>query len=152
MLTRMRSLTAAASEARMGGCDMPVVINSGSGNQGIACSVPLIVYAREMELPDYSLYRALVFSNLLTVYQKQYIGKLSAFCGAVSASCAAGAAITYMVGGDISLIKKTIRIVEARFSASSYVKLPVIYACPPVIACFTLGALIVSPSYIIEIC
>ena len=59
---------------------MPVVINSGSGNQGIACSVPLIVYAREMELPDYVLYRALVFSNLLTVYQKQYIGKLSAFC------------------------------------------------------------------------
>ena len=108
MLTRMRSLTAAASEARMGGCDMPVVINSGSGNQGIACSVPLIVYAREMELPDYSLYRALVFSNLLTVYQKHYIGKLSAFCGAVSASCAAGAAITYMVGGSISQIKKTI--------------------------------------------
>lgn len=62
MLTRMRSLTAAASEARMGGCDMPVVINSGSGKSGIACSVPLIVYAREMELPDYSLYRALVFS------------------------------------------------------------------------------------------
>ena len=63
MLTKMRSLTAAASEARMGGCDMPVVINSGSGNQGIACSVPLIVYAREMELPDYVLYRALVFST-----------------------------------------------------------------------------------------
>ena len=108
MLTKMRSLTAAASEARMGGCDMPVVINSGSGNQGIACSVPLIVYAREMELPDYVLYRALIFSNLLTVYQKQYIGKLSAFCGAVSASCAAGAAITYMVGGELSVIKKTI--------------------------------------------
>lgn len=108
MLTKMRSLTAAASEARMGGCDMPVVINSGSGNQGIACSVPLIVYAREMELPDYVLYRALVFSNLLTVYQKQYIGKLSAFCGAVSASCAAGAGITYMVGGELSVIKKTI--------------------------------------------
>lgn len=108
MLTRMRSLTAAASEARMGGCDMPVIINSGSGNQGIACSVPLIVYAKEMELPEYSLYRALVFSNLLTVYQKLYIGKLSAFCGAVSASCASGAAITYMVGGDISRIKKTI--------------------------------------------
>ena len=99
MLTKMRSLTAAASEARMGGCDMPVVINSGSGNQGIACSVPLIVYAREMELPDYVLYRALVFSNLLTVYQKQYIGKLSAFCGVVSASCAAG---------ELSVIKKTI--------------------------------------------
>lgn len=104
----MRSLTAAASEARMGGCDMPVIINSGSGNQGIACSVPLIVYAREMELPEYSLYRALVFSNLLTIYQKLYIGKLSAFCGAVSASCASGAAITYMVGGDIGRIKKTI--------------------------------------------
>ena len=108
MLTKMRGLTAAASEARMGGCDMPVVINSGSGNQGIACSVPLIVYAREMELPDYVLYRALVFSNLLTVYQKQYIGKLSAFCGAVSASCAAGAGITYMGGGELSVIKKTI--------------------------------------------
>ncbi|MCC8067147.1 MAG: L-serine ammonia-lyase, iron-sulfur-dependent, subunit alpha [Clostridiales bacterium] len=108
MLTRMRSLTAAASEARMGGCDMPVIINSGSGNQGIACSVPLIVYAREMELPEYVLYRGLVFSNLLTVYQKLYIGKLSAFCGAVSASCASGAAITYMVGGSLELIKKTI--------------------------------------------
>ncbi len=108
MLTKMRSLTAAASEARMGGCDMPVIINSGSGNQGIACSVPLIVYAKEMELPQYSLYRALVFSNLLTVYQKLYIGKLSAFCGAVSASCASGAAITYMVGGSIDRIKKTI--------------------------------------------
>ena len=106
--TRACARAAAGSDARMGGCSMPVVINSGSGNQGISCSVPLIVYAREMELPDYSLYRALVFSNLLTVYQKQYIGKLSAFCGAVSASCAAGAAITYMVGGDISLIKKTI--------------------------------------------
>lgn len=108
MLTKMRSLTAAASEARMAGCSMPVIINSGSGNQGIACSVPLIVYAEEMRLPRYSLYRALVFSNLLTVYQKFYIGKLSAFCGAVSASCAAGAAITYMVGGELIQIKKTI--------------------------------------------
>ena len=61
-----------------------------------------------MELPDYVLYRALVFSNLLTVYQKQYIGKLSAFCGAVSASCAAGAGITYMGGGELSVVKKTI--------------------------------------------
>lgn len=108
MLTKMRSLTAAASEARMGGCEMPVIINSGSGNQGIACSVPLIVYAREMELPRETLYRGLVFSNLLTVYQKHYIGKLSAFCGAVSASCAAGAAITYMVGGSLDTIKRTI--------------------------------------------
>lgn len=119
MLTRMRSLTAAASEARMGGCDMPVVINSGSGNQGIACSVPLIVYAREMELPDYSLYRALVFSNLLTVYQKYYIGKLSAFCGAVSASCAAGAAITYMVGEVFPRLKRLSKILWRTFRESS---------------------------------
>ncbi len=108
VLTRMRSLTTAASEARMGGCDMPVIINSGSGNQGIACSVPVIVYAKEMQLPQYRLYRGLIFSNLLTVYQKTYIGKLSAFCGAVSASCAAGAAITYMVGGKLEQIKRTI--------------------------------------------
>ena len=108
ILTKMRSMTAAASEARMGGCDLPVIINSGSGNQGIASSVPLVVYARELELPDYVLYRALVFSNLLTIYQKTYIGKLSAFCGAVSASCASGAAITYMVGGSLDRIKKTI--------------------------------------------
>lgn len=108
VLTQMRSMAAAASEARMGGCDLPVIINSGSGNQGIACSVSVIVYAREMKLPDYILYRALVFSNLLTIYQKMYIGKLSAFCGAVSASCASGAAITYMVGGSLNHIKKTI--------------------------------------------
>ena len=73
-------MAAAGSDARMNGCEQPVVINSGSGNQGIACSVPLIVYAREMELPDYSLYRALVFSNLLTVYQKYYIGKHNISC------------------------------------------------------------------------
>ena len=76
----------------MAGCDMPVIINSGSGNQGIASSVPVIVYARENFLPTEQLYRALAFSGLLTVHQKEYIGKLSAFCGAVSASCAAGAA------------------------------------------------------------
>lgn len=108
VLTQMRSMAAAASEGRMGGCDLPVIINSGSGNQGIACSVPVIVYARELKLPDYVLYRALAFSNLLTIYQKMYIGKLSAFCGAVSASCASGAAITYMVGGSLERIKKTI--------------------------------------------
>lgn len=99
---------AAASEARMAGCDMPVIINSGSGNQGIASSVPVIVYARENFLPTEQLYRALAFSGLLTVHQKEYIGKLSAFCGAVSASCAAGAAITYLAGGDLEQIKATI--------------------------------------------
>lgn len=108
VITRMRAYAAAASEARMDGCDMPVIINSGSGNQGIASSVPVIVYAREMSIPQERLYRALVFSSLLTVYQKEFIGKLSAFCGAVSASCAAGAAITYMVGGTVQQIKDTV--------------------------------------------
>lgn len=107
-ITRMKAFAAAGSEARMGGCDMPVIINSGSGNQGIASSVPVIVYAREKNMPQEKLYRSLVFSSLLTIYQKEFIGKLSAFCGAVSASCAAGAAITYMVGGTARQIKDTI--------------------------------------------
>jgi len=107
-VTRMKAYAAAASEARMAGCDMPVIINSGSGNQGIASSVPVIVYARENNIPRERLYRALAFSALLTVYQKEFIGKLSAFCGAVSASCAAGAAITYICGGTMEQIKGTI--------------------------------------------
>lgn len=107
-LTRMKAYAAAASEARMEGCDMPVIINSGSGNQGIASSVPVIVYARENNIPQEKLYRALAFSSLLTIHQKEFIGKLSAFCGAVSASCASGAAITYLTGGSIEQIKNTI--------------------------------------------
>ena len=87
---------------------MPVIINSGSGNQGIASSVPVIVYAREKNIPTEKLYRALIFSSLLTIYQKEFIGKLSAFCGAVSASCASAAAITYMAGGSLAQIKATI--------------------------------------------
>ena len=108
VITRMKAYAAAASEARMDGCDMPVIINSGSGNQGIASSVPVIVYAREKEYPNEKLYRALVFSGLLTIYQKRFIGKLSAFCGAVSASCASAAAITYLCGGTIEQITATI--------------------------------------------
>lgn len=108
IVTRMKAYAAAASEARMGGCDMPVIINSGSGNQGIASSVPVIVYAREKNIPTERLYRALAFSGLLTIYQKEFIGKLSAFCGAVSASCASAAAITYMTGGTLPQIKATI--------------------------------------------
>ncbi len=108
VVTRMKAYAAAASEARMDGCDMPVIINSGSGNQGIASSVPVIVYAREKAIPKEKLYRALVFSGLLTIYQKEFIGKLSAFCGAVSATCAAGAAITYIDGGTVKQIKDTI--------------------------------------------
>ena len=107
-ITKAKAYTAAASEARMDGCDMPVIITSGSGNQGIASTVPVIVYARELGIADEQLYRCLIFSSLLTVFQKEYLGKLSAFCGAVSASCAAGAAITYMTGGSVQQIKDTI--------------------------------------------
>lgn len=107
-VTRMKAYAAAASEARMDGCDMPVIINSGSGNQGIASSVPVIIYAREHDISREKLYRALAFSALLTVYQKEFIGRLSAFCGAVSATCAAGAAITYLCGGTLKQIKATI--------------------------------------------
>ena len=105
---RAKAKAAAGSDARMNGCELPVIINSGSGNQGIACSVPVIVYAREKAIPQERLYRALAFSSLLTIFQKEFIGRLSAFCGAVSASCAAGAAITYMVGGTVEQIKNTI--------------------------------------------
>lgn len=108
VVTRMKAYAAAASEARMSGCDMPVIINSGSGNQGIASTVPVIVFARENDISQEKLYRALAFSSLLTIHQKDHIGKLSAFCGAVSASCAACAAITYIVGGSVEQIEATI--------------------------------------------
>ncbi len=107
-ITKAKAYTAAASEARMEGCDLPVIITSGSGNQGIASTVPVIVYARERGISEEKLCRCLCFSSLLTVFQKEYLGKLSAFCGAVSASCAAGAAITYMMGGTVQQIKDTI--------------------------------------------
>ena len=90
---------AAGSDARMSGCELPVVINSGSGNQGITVSVPLIVYARELGASDERLYRALVLSNLVAIHQKTGIGRLSAFCGAVCAGAAAGAGIAYLDGG-----------------------------------------------------
>lgn len=106
--TKIKAYTAAASEARMSGCRLPVVTNSGSGNQGIAASVPVIVYAREHNLPEEKLYRGLVFSNLLTIHQKTLIGRLSAFCGAVSAACSSGAAITYLRGGTLEQINQTI--------------------------------------------
>ena len=107
-LTEMKVMASSASEARMGGCELPVIVNSGSGNQGITTSVPVIVYAARMGYDREVLYRGLVFSNLLAVYQKMYIGKLSAFCGAVSAACAAGATLTYMDRGDVVSIQHTI--------------------------------------------
>ena len=105
---KMRAYAAAASEARMEGCDLPVIITSGSGNQGITSTVPIVVFAREKGLSEERLSRGLVFSSLMTVYQKEYIGKLSAFCGAVSAACAAGAALTYLSGGTLAQINDTV--------------------------------------------
>ena len=87
---------------------MPVVINSGSGNQGMTCSLPVIEYARELKVPKEKMYRALVVSNLVAIHQKTYIGSLSAYCGAVSAACGAGAAISWLNGGDYNAISKTI--------------------------------------------
>ncbi|MBE0701126.1 MAG: serine dehydratase subunit alpha family protein, partial [Acholeplasmataceae bacterium] len=105
---KIKGYTAAASEARMCGCGMAVITNSGSGNQGLAASIPIILYAQEKHLSEEKMYRALALSNLLTIYQKTSIGRLSAFCGAISACCGSGAAMTYLDGGDLELIKKTI--------------------------------------------
>ena len=108
IVTDIKAYTSAASEARMSGCVLPVIINSGSGNQGLTSSIPVVVYAKEKGISKEKLYRALVFSNLLTIHQKTFIGRLSAFCGAVSASCASGAAITYLERGSMEQIQKTI--------------------------------------------
>lgn len=106
--TRARAYAAAASDARMNGCDLPVVINSGSGNQGITASLPVWVYAKELKVPDEKLYRALLVSNLVTLHEKTGIGRLSAYCGAVSAGAGAGAGITYLFGGGCREISHTI--------------------------------------------
>ncbi|WP_428769546.1 L-serine ammonia-lyase, iron-sulfur-dependent, subunit alpha [Treponema sp. HNW] len=106
--TRARAAAAAGSDARMSGCVFPVVINSGSGNQGIAVSLPVIEYARFLKADNEKLIRALVFSNLLAIHQKTAIGRLSAYCGAVSAACGSGAGITYLCGGSYEQICKTI--------------------------------------------
>lgn len=106
--TRARAKAAAGSDARMGGCSMPVVINSGSGNQGMTVSLPVIEYAKEYEATKEQLYRALVVANLISIHQKKYIGSLSAYCGAVSAACGAGAAITYLRGGTYEEVGLTI--------------------------------------------
>ncbi len=100
--------TAAGSDARMAGCPSPVVINSGSGNQGMTCSIPVIEYARELERTEEELYRALCISNLTAQDQKQYIGPLSAYCGVVCAAASAGAAITYLYGGTVEQIEHTV--------------------------------------------
>ena len=106
--TRCKAKAAAGSDARMGGCELPVVINSGSGNQGITVSVPVVEYARELGKDQDTLLRALVISNLVAVHQKAGIGSLSAYCGAISAGAAAGAAIAFLLGGGEYEIEHTI--------------------------------------------
>lgn len=106
--TRARAMAAAGSDARMNGCELPVVINSGSGNQGITASVPVIVYAEELEVSREKLYRALALSNLTAIHQKTPIGRLSAYCGAVNVGAGAGAGIAYLCGGGYEDVVHTV--------------------------------------------
>ena len=99
---------AAGSDARMSGCPLPVIINSGSGNQGMTCSLPVIEYAYSTGKSEEQLYRALCVSNLIAQDQKRYIGALSAYCGVVCAAAASGAAITYLAGGTVEQIENTV--------------------------------------------
>ncbi|MBY7024341.1 MULTISPECIES: L-serine ammonia-lyase, iron-sulfur-dependent, subunit alpha [Clostridium] len=105
---RAKAAAAAGSDARMSGCELPVIIVSGSGNQGMTASIPVIEYAKEFNTSDEKLYRSLIVSNLITIHQKTGIGRLSAFCGAVSAGCGAGAGIAYLNGGDTKIVSHTI--------------------------------------------
>ena len=105
---RAKAWAAAGSDARMGGCELPVVINSGSGNQGLTASVPVIVYAQELGVSHEELLRALVVSNLVTIHLKTGIGRLSAYCGATSAGAGAAAGITYLYGGRADEISHTV--------------------------------------------
>ena len=105
---RARAMAAAGSDARMSGCEMPVIIVSGSGNQGITASVPVIEYAKELQVSHEAMLRAVTLSDLLTIHMKTGIGRLSAYCGAVSAGCGAGAAIAYLNGGGFTEIAHTL--------------------------------------------
>ena len=105
---RAKAWAAAGSDARMDGCELPVVINSGSGNQGITTSIPVIVYAKECAVSEDLLFRALVISNLVTIHLKTGIGSLSAYCGATSAGAGAGAGICYLYGGKYEQIAHTV--------------------------------------------
>ncbi len=105
---RAKAWAAAGSDARMNGCELPVIINSGSGNQGMTASLPVIVYAKELGVSQDLLYRALLVSNLTTIHLKTGIGCLSAYCGAISAGCGAGAGIMYLHGGKLNEIAHTL--------------------------------------------
>ena len=106
--SRARYMAAAGSDARMSGCEMPVIIVSGSGNQGITASVPVGEYAKELNVSRDQMVRAVLLSDLLTIHLKTGIGRLSAYCGAVSAGCSAGAAIAYLHGGGFREIAHTL--------------------------------------------
>lgn len=105
---RAKAAAAAGSDARMSGCELPVVVNSGSGNQGLTVSLPVIEYAKEMGATQEKLYRALTLSNLIAIHEKQGIGCLSAYCGAVSAGAAAGCGIAYLCGGGLKAVTHTL--------------------------------------------
>ncbi|MCI2110261.1 MAG: L-serine ammonia-lyase, iron-sulfur-dependent, subunit alpha [Acidaminococcaceae bacterium] len=105
---RARAMAAAGSDARMNGCEEPVIINSGSGNQGITVSVPIVVYAKELKVSEDKLYRALALGNLTSIHEKTPIGVLSAYCGAVSAGAGAGAGIAYLCGGGYEGVVTTV--------------------------------------------
>ncbi|MBE6335194.1 MAG: serine dehydratase subunit alpha family protein [Lentimicrobiaceae bacterium] len=105
---KARAWAAAGSDARMNGCELPVIINSGSGNQGITASMPVLAYAKEYNIDDERLYRALIVSNLTAIHQKTTIGRLSAYCGAISAGCAAGCGIAYLLGENLETISNTL--------------------------------------------
>ncbi|WP_459481292.1 L-cysteine desulfidase family protein [Clostridium saccharoperbutylacetonicum] len=105
---RAKAKAAAGSDARMNGCELPVIIISGSGNQGMTASIPVIEYAKELKVSKEKLYRALVLSNLVTIHQKTGIGRLSAYCGAISAGAGSGAGIAYLHGGKYEEISHTI--------------------------------------------
>lgn len=103
-----KAYAAAGSDARMSGCELPVIINSGSGNQGMTASIPLVIWGRAHEVDKEKLYRSLVVSNLITIHLKDGIGKLSAYCGVVSAGCGAACGICYQDGGDLRAISHTL--------------------------------------------
>lgn len=106
--TRAKARAAAGSDARMNGCELPVIINAGSGNQGMTCSLPVLEYAKELGCGEDKMYRALALSNLTAIHQKTGIGRLSAYCGAVSAGAAAGAGIAYLCGGGYEEVVHTV--------------------------------------------
>ena len=106
--TRAMAYPAAGSDARMSGCELPVIIVSGSGNQGMTASLPVVVYADEYGKTDEELIRAVIVSDLITIHQKSWIGRLSAFCGAISAGCGAAAGIAVLMGGGYDEIAHTL--------------------------------------------